>query len=562
MKNSFRQALATYTLLLAFATGCNQENADLVLVNGRIWTAQGEDSFVEAVAIRGNKIIQIGSTQDMRKLAGKSTRVVDLEGKLAIPGFNDAHIHFLGGSIGLFEIDLTKAKTGADIVIAVDSFARLNPDAEWIRGRGWQYTQFPSGLPTVEDMKGLRSDRPIFLRAYDGHSGWANPMAMKLAGITNQTKPAGFGQIVLDAKGIPTGTLLEDAQLLVSKFIPSPSRETQLEALLQGLKMVSSLGITSMQNASGSVNELALYLDLQLNGELTARYSAALSVEDRTTEDEIDSFRVMRTLLSTNPLIKADAIKFMLDGVIESHTAAMLKAYDDAPDEKGDFAIPLEKYRTLVNALDKDGFRLYTHAIGDLAVREALNAYENAQQVNGQQQRRNRVEHIETISPEDIPRFAKLDVMASMEPIHADPGTMGVWKNAIGKDRLPYSFAWNSLLKENAHLVFSSDWPACIDINPIRGIHVAVNRRTPEGFPEGGWIPEQKISIAKALLAYTRAGAYASFEEEIKGQIKPGMLADIIVLSDDLFTIDPMRIASTQVILTIFDGKIIYEKGK
>ncbi len=533
-----------------------------MLVNGYIWTAQGESTFVEAVAIQDNKIIQVGTTKNIQALAGASTRVIDLEGKLAIPGFNDAHIHFLEGSKGLGEVDLAKAKTGIDIVAAVHDFGRLHLNAKWILGRGWQYTQFPSGLPTVESMPGMPTDRPIFLEAYDGHSGWANATALKLAGITSQTKTKGFGIIVLDAKGIPTGALLEDAQSLVTDLVPVPSREAKLDALRNGLKMAASLGITSMQNADGAITELSLYLDLQKNRDLTVRYSAALSVRGRTSLAQIDSFRVMRRKLSANPLLKADAIKFMLDGVIESHTAAMLQAYDDTPNEKGNFAMPLVTYRELVETLDKDSFRLYTHAIGDLAVREALNAYENALTINGQRPRRNRIEHIETISPEDLPRFAKLGVMASMEPIHADPGTMGVWEKAVGTGRLPYSFAWNSLLKENAQLVFSSDWPACIDVNPIRGIHVAVNRRTPEGFPEGGWIPEQKISIGKALLAYTRAGAYASFEEDVKGQIKVGMLADVVVLSKNLFTIDPMQIASTEVVTTIFDGKVIYEKGK
>ncbi len=560
MKASFRQALVTVAVVLACSSACEQKQANLLLINGRIWTAEGEDTFVEAVAIEGNKIIELGTTKDIQALAGPATRIIDLEGKLVIPGFNDAHIHFLEGSNELAEIDLTKAKTGANIVADVNAFAQEHPDVKWILGRGWQYIQFPSGLPTVEDMPGMPTDRPVFLRAYDGHSGWANATALKLAGVTGKTKSKGFGQVILDTNGIPTGALLEDAQSLVTALVPGPSREDQLNALRSGLKMAASLGITSLQNADGSLAELPLYLDLQKSGDLTIRYAAALSVEEHTSLDQINSFRVMRRELSANPLLRADAIKFMLDGVIESHTAAMLEPYDDVANEKGNFAIPLEKYRQLVNTLDQDSFRLYTHAIGDLAVREALNAYENAQQVNGSRQRRNRIEHIETISPEDIPRFAKLGVMASMEPIHADPGTMGVWQKAIGKDRLPYSFAWNSFLKENAYLVFSSDWPACIDVNPMRGIHVAVNRRTPDGYPEGGWIPEQRISIAKALLAYTRAGAYASFEEAVKGQIKVGMLADMAILSKDLFIIDPMQIASTEVVMTIFDGKVIYEK--
>jgi predicted amidohydrolase YtcJ len=261
-------------------------------------------------------------------------------------------------------------------------------------------------------------------------------------------------------------------------------------------------------------------------------------------------------------MLRADAIKFMIDGVIESHTGFMLQPYSDIPVTDplayGQLALSLERYQSLVTTFDKRGFRIFTHAIGDRGVRESLNAYEQAAKANGKRDARHRIEHIETVSPDDIPRFAALDVMASMEPIHADPGTMEVWTRAIGKDREPNSFNWAEMLKNNVNLVYSSDWPACIDINPVRGIHVAVTRRTPEGFPENGWIPEQKISIAQAMKAYTYMGAYSSFEENLKGQIKPGQLADVIVFSQDLFTIDPMKTFETTVLLTVFDGKVIY----
>ena len=547
-------------LFIALFTSCNKPGPDLILTNGKIWTAEGESIFVEALAIKGKEIVQSGSSSDIQNLAGSNTRTIDLQGRLVIPGFNDAHIHFLGGSQELAEVDLTGAMSGQAIVKAAADFASQNTGKNWITGRGWQYIWFASGLPTNEDMAGMISDRPVFIKAYDGHSAWANKKALELAGVNGKSKPQGFGEVVLDSKGNPTGALLEGAQSLVSVIIPKLAPEEKLNALRAGLKLAASLGITSMQNASGSVEELSLFQELQRNGELSVRYSAALSVDEETDSKEIDAYRNARKEMQASPsFIKADAIKFMLDGVIESHTAAMLQNYDDVK-AKGDFALPLETYKKLVTELDKEGFRLYTHAIGDLAVREALNAYEAAQNANGPAPRRNRIEHIETISPEDIPRFAKLGVMASMEPIHADPGTMGVWGKAIGKERMPYSFAWASLLKAKALLVFSSDWPACIDVNPIRGIHVAVNRRTPEGIPEGGWIPNQRISIAQALLAYTRAGAYASFEESSKGQIKPGMVADVVILSNNLFTINPMEIAGTKVVMTIFDGKVIYEK--
>jgi predicted amidohydrolase YtcJ len=253
----------------------------------------------------------------------------------------------------------------------------------------------------------------------------------------------------------------------------------------------------------------------------------------------------------------------MLDGVIESHTAPMLEPYSDVPaDSKkanSDFALPLATYRSLLTRFDKEGFQIYTHAIGDRSVREALNAYENAQKINGTKGMRHRIEHIEQSSPDDLPRFAKLGVMASMEPIHADPGTIDVWAKAVGEKRLPHSFVWASMLKNKVHLVFSSDWPACLTPDPMRGLHNAVNRQSIDGTPPGGWVPEQKISVKDAMIAYTQGGAYSSKEENSKGKILPGYLADIIVFSQNLFEIPSVDIYKTNVLLTIFNGKVIYE---
>jgi hypothetical protein len=549
-------------VLLAFISACRPEPASLLLVNGKIWTADDGGTIVQALAIRDGKIQATGTAEELQDYQGTATRVIDLQGRLVIPGFNDAHIHFLGGSRELSEVDLGGAMNGEEVVRRVNAYAAEHPEKLWITGRGWQYTWFPSGLPTPGDMSGMISDRPVYLRAYDGHSSWANEKALQLAGVTADSKVNGFGHVVLGYERKPTGALLETAADLVSVHVPKPSRAEKLDALRTGLKLAATLGITSLQNASGSLDELSLYEELLSKQELTARYSAALSVDEFTPQTVIDSFAAKREVYKTNPMLHADAIKFMLDGVIESHTAAMIEPYDDEPDSRGDFAMPLESYRQRVQELDKAGFRIYTHAIGDKAVRESLNAYEEAQRKNGPGPRRHRIEHIETVSPKDLPRFAQLGVLASMEPIHADPGTMGVWQKAIGADRLPFSFAWASLKSAGATLVFSSDWPACIDINPIRGVHVAVNRRTPEGFPAEGWVAGQRVSITDALIAYTRTGAYASFEEASKGQLKPGYLADLVVLSDDLFTIDPMKIASTMVEMTIVDGKVVWESGR
>ncbi|OYX24196.1 MAG: hypothetical protein B7Z16_00905, partial [Algoriphagus sp. 32-45-6] len=424
---------------------------------------------------------------------------------------------------------------------------------------------FESGLPDHQKMSALDIGKPNFLKAYDGHSAYGNPKALEIAGITSATNFEGFGEVVKDAQGNPTGALKEDAMDLVGKWVPAPSQEDQLNALRKGMQLASSLGITSIQNASGSEEELRLYQRLLSENELTLRYAAAFSVGENTSSAELDRFTFLKDSIGTlNPWIRADAIKFMIDGVIESHTAAMLEHYADLLPEHelalGMVNMSTSRFQELVRELDQRGFRLYTHAIGDRGVREVLTAYEKAQSSNLARDRRHRIEHIETIAPEDLPRFAKGGILASMEPIHADPATVGVWAKAIGEERLPWSFAWNSMLKNNAKLVFSSDWPACISLDPIRGIHVAVNRRDPSGFPEEGWVVQEKISMFEAMKAYTQAGAFSSFEEGKKGMLKPGYLADLIVFSQDLFTIPEMEIHRTLVDLTIVDGKKIFER--
>ncbi len=537
-------------------------HADLILINGRVWTGNENPAFTEAVAISGNTILQTGNTEDIKKLADKNSNVVDLHGRLATAGINDAHIHFLAGSQGLSAIDLNESKTKEEAIKVIESFAKNNPEKKWVTGMGWQYSLFPGGLPTKDALDKIISDRPVYIRAYDGHSAWVNSKALELAGISRDTKFSGFGEIIKDANGEPTGALTEAAKYLVSKFIPEPTREEKLNALRLGMKYAASHGMTSIQNASGTVEEFSLYEELLKKNELTLRYSIAFSVGNNTTDEEIASYLKVKNRIGKNPMLRADAVKFMLDGVIESHTAPMLEPYSDvAADSKlanSDYALPLATYRSLVIKLDKAGFQIYTHAIGDRSVREALNAYENAQQINGVRDSRHRIEHIEQSSPDDIPRFAKLGVLASMEPIHADPGSVEVWQKAVGEKRLPHSFVWASLLKSNARLVFSSDWPACSTADPIRGLHNAVNRRTIDGLPPNGWVAEQKVSIKDALVAYTQGGAYSSFEENIKGKIMPGYFADIIVFSQNLFEIAPMDTYKTKVTMTIFDGKIIY----
>jgi predicted amidohydrolase YtcJ len=553
-------AFSSFTISICYAQK-KKTDADLILYNGVVWTGSSGNEFAESVAIKGNTILQTGKSASILQMAGVNTKKIDLQGQLVIPGFNDAHIHFLTGSLGLAEADLSNCKSVEQAVAIIDSFAKANPTAKWITGMGWQYTIFPGGLPTKEMLDKIIPDRPVYIRAYDGHSGWVNSKALELADITKETTFGGFGEIIKNVNGEPSGALTEAAQSLVSRLIASATKEEKITAIKKGLQYAASLGITSAQNASGSITEYKLYEELLKSKELTLRYAAAFSAGRNTTIDDIIEWTTISKKRKGNNMLRAGSVKFMLDGVIESHTAVMIESYsDESKNKNGDFALPLDIYQKLVKSVDSAGLQIYTHAIGDRSVHEALNAYEKAQVINKKVNTRHRIEHIEQCKPEDVVRFAKLGVMASMEPIHADPGTVAVWAKAVGEQRLPNSFVWSSMLKNNVKLVFSSDWPACISLDPIRGLHNAVNRSTIDGEPPAGWVPEQRISIRDALIAYTQAGAYSSFEEKLKGKIMPGYLADMVVLSQNLFRVRPADIYKAKVNLTIFDGRIIYQR--
>jgi predicted amidohydrolase YtcJ len=551
-------------LSLACKAPSTQIKASYVLLNGKIWTGDSTHEFVEALAIKGNRIQALGTDAEIKAFIGDSTRVINLNKKLVVPGFNDAHIHFLSGSTILSSVDLLSTTSLTEMKKVILEFAKNNPNKPWLFGRGWQYGFFPGGMPNKKYLDSLVPDRPVFLRAYDGHTGLANTKAMQMAGITKASKFSGFGEIVKDASGEPTGAFLEGAQQLISKVIPPTTKEEKLAALRKGFAYAASLGITSMQNANGDAEEYDLYKTMYANKEMTARFSMAFSVDAKTTDTEVKGFINLKNEKSDPLWLKCQAIKFMIDGVIESHTAIMVEPYSDIPvndkAQKNDFAISLEQFNRRVQELDKQGFQLYTHAIGDRSVREVLNAYEKAKEVNGGKDQRFRIEHIEQVKADDIPRFAKIGVLPSMQPIHADPGTVDVWGKAVGEERLPRSFAWRSMLDNGATLVYGADWPACISLDPMRGLHSAVNRRTMDGQPPNGWVPEQRITIAEALKAYTASAAYASFDEKQKGILAKGYLADLVILSQDLFTIPTMDIYKTKVLTTMVDGNIVFEQ--
>lgn len=542
-----RAALAILAPLLLHA----QEPPTLAINNARIWTADSARPWAEAAALRGGEIAEVGSNAQIAAL--RPVRTIDAGGRLVLPGFIDAHVHFASGSLGLFYVDLTGARTIEAIQQRIAAWAAEHPHEPWITGSGWEYNCFPGGrLPTRADLDPVTGDRPAYIRAYDGHTAWVNSKALAVAGITRATKFDGFGEIVrIPESGEPAGALKEGAMSLVSRHVPPVTRERRLEALRRGLRLAATLGLTSLHNASGSREEVALYEQLIGENALTARMLFAMSAG--ANPDPCPAWAALRQR-HQGPLLRVSAVKFMLDGVIESHTAAMLEPYSDNPGTRGKLALEPGAYRKAVASCAALGFQPWTHAIGDAAVRTALDAYEPIRDLAI----RPRIEHIEIIHIVDLPRFRQLGVIASMEPIHTYPSTINVWLRAIGQRRLPLSFPWRSLQKAGARLAFSSDWPASIALSPIRGIHNAVNRRTIEGEPAAGWLPEQRVDLETALRAYTSDAAYAARLDHELGSIAPGKRADFVILDRNLFEIPPPDLHRARVAATIFDGRIIH----
>jgi hypothetical protein len=562
-----RRLLLAFALALTTLSAHAQKPVDLILRNGRIYTSDPQHPWAEALAIRGTKIAAIGSEADVAKLKGPRTRVIDLAGRMAMPGIIDSHIHFLSGSLSLGQIFLDDARSAEEIQRRVKEYAAKHPDKKWLIGRGWNYDLFaPSGLPTKEIIDAVERGRPVVLENYDGHSYWVNSKALELAGINRSTPDVKEGEITVGiivrdpATGEATGVMKERAQRLIDNVIPPFSREEKLAALRDGLRLANQHGLTSTLDANSSIEEMELYAELHRRGELTVRMTLSQGMEPKLTPKVLNRYETARRRFQ-GEWVRAGVIKAYMDGVIESHTAAMIEPYADDASLRGSRNYTPEQFNELVRELDRRKFHVITHAIGDLGIRTALDAYELAAKSNGPRDRRFRIEHIENIHPADIPRFGKLRVIASMQPLHAYPGPNleAIWGRNVGPARIPNSFPWQNIAKGGTKLNFGSDWPV-VTLDPFEGIQNAVTRQRMDGTPAGGWVPEQRVSLDQAMAAYTRDAAWGQFEENIKGMLTPGKLADVIVLSQDLFKVSPLDIHKTKVVLTVVGGKIVHEE--
>ena len=537
---------------------------DVILTHGKVYTVIPAQPWAEAVAIKDGKIVAVGKSSELLKLQGPGTKIIDAQGHLVLPGFGDAHVHFMEGSMTLLGVKLDDAKTIADIQKSVKEYAAAHPDSGWVLGMGWHYDAFgPTAMPDKKDLDVIVSDRPVFLRCYDGHTSWANSKALQMAGIDRNTPDPENGKIVRDAEGNATGALKESASALVEKVVPKPTREERLKALQAGLQEARSHGVTRIHSAGGDFEYFDLYDELRKNGQLTARFYISYFLDPPGLTPDILSTIEKARATYHDEWLAGGAVKTMLDGVVESHTAAMLTPYGDNPALKGKMFWEPAQYQATVTELDERGFQIFTHAIGDGAVRLALDSYESMQKTNATRDARPRVEHIETITAQDIPRFDKLGVIPSMQPLHAypDADTLEVWLKNAGTQRESRAFAWQSVAKDGGRLAFGSDWPV-VTISPWPGVQTAITRQTAEGQPAGGFVPAQRLTLEQTIEGYTMGVAYAGKREKTEGSIAPGKLADIIVVDHDLFQIDPHKIDQTQVLLTMVGGKVVYESDE
>ena len=555
-----RSVLLTAALILTSVifTGSAEMSfiPDLIIVNANIRTMDRNRPSAEALAVYQNRIVALGSSSEIRKLADSHTRVIDAKGQLVLPGFNDAHVHFMSGGFQLASVDLRDANTPQEFAERIRAFATKLPQGRWITGGDWDHERWPDArLPTKELIDPFTPNTPVFVNRLDGHMALANSVALKLAGVTRETKDPDGGVIVRDSKtGEPTGVLKDAAQSFVWKVIPAATFEEKLTAARAATNHAASLGVTSVQDVSAGT-DVGVYQTPLDRGDLKTRVYAVWPLP---SWDHLARTGVRAHFGSA--MLRTGGLKGFADGSLGSTTAWFYEPYLDAPDTSGilsDEMFPEGAMLERVRSADRAGLQVMIHAIGDRANESILSIYEKVEKENGQRDRRFRIEHAQHLRSQDIPRFARDQVIASMQPYHAiDDGRWA--EKRIGRERAKTTYAFRSLLDAGVTLAFGTDWTVA-PLNPMLSVYAAVTRRTLDGKRPEGWVPEQKISVEEAVRAYTSGSAYAEFQESVKGTITPGKLADLVILSRDIFKIDPNEIDKVRVVMTIMDGRVVYE---
>ena len=533
--------------------------ADLIITNAKIWTVDPAKPTAEAVAIVADRIAAVGSSAQIDAWRGTRTTVIDAGGKLLLPGFNDAHVHFISGGQQLDSVDLKDADTPQEFADRIAVRARRTPPGEWILGGDWDEQRWTAPqLPTKELIDTVTPTVPVFVGRYDGHIGLANSVALKLAGITAQTPDPAGGQIVRDASGNPTGVLKDAAQALVGKVIPPLNHDQRLRAARRALVYAASLGVTSVQDMNPDYADIAIYSELQEKGELTTRIYAAPMLKDWEDQAKIGLRRAWGS-----DYLRLGALKTYADGSLGATTAYFFAPYTDAPNSHGLLSdelqsIPQERGRLL--KADAANLQVCAHAIGDQAISIMLDLFTDVVKANGAKDRRFRIEHAQHMAAKDFDRFASLKVIASVQPYHAiDDGRFA--ERRIGAERVKTTYAFRTFKQHGVRLAFGTDWDVA-PLSPMWTIYAAVTRATLDGKNPDGWVPEQKLKVPEAVEAYTMGSAYAEFQDLEKGSITPGKLADMVLLSDDIFATDPKTIKDVKVEWTIVGGRRVYSRER
>ena len=543
---------AVIPVMMAVACNSSTQTSDMIITNARIWTGNDTQPYAEAMAVSGDTITAIGSNREVMKFKSGADTVIDLGGRFVVPGFIDSHIHMLQGGENLASVQLRDATTQELFISRIKEYAATLKPGEWILGGDWDGKGLET-LPHHDWIDSVTPDNPVFVSRLDGHMALANSAAMKLARIDRKVKDVSGGTIERDASGEPTGIFKDNAMDLIFARVPSSSDEEIDRALVAAMKYLASNGVTSAHSV-----DAAAYADgiarVRARGEqITRIYYLQTISRWKDLKHKIEREGKGDNWVSTG------GVKGFVDGSLGSHTAAFIEPYTDLPTDTGLFVNTEEDLYKWISESDKAGLQVVIHAIGDRAINSLLNIYERVAAENGERDRRFRIEHSQHIAPADIPRYGKLKVIASMQPYHAiDDGRWA--EEYIGPERIKTTYAFRSLLDTGATLAFGSDWfvaPA----TPLEGIYAAVTRRTLDGKNPDGWVPEQKITVTEALRAYTIHGAYASFEENIKGTLEPGKLADFVVLDRDITAIDPVEIWDTKVQQTWVGGRKVFDRG-
>jgi predicted amidohydrolase YtcJ len=562
MKNAIRASLLvalSCVLPPVFSYAQSKPAADLIITNAKVWTVDKSLPTAQAVAVIGERIVAVGSNADIDGWRGTHTQILDAGGKLLLPGFNDAHVHFVSGGEQLDNIQLNDATTPEEFAHRIAERAKTTPKGEWILGGNWDETKWnPPNMPTKELIDATTPDTPVFVSRYDGHMGLANAVALRLAGITAQTPDPPGGTIVRDAQGNPTGALKDAATDYIYKVVPPLSHDQRVKVVKRALAYAASVGVTSVQHMDASYSDIAVYNELLQRGELTTRmYAAPLitHVDDQVTIGIRHAFG--------GPYLRIGALKAFADGSLGSGTAYFYEPFLNQGSNRGllsDEMHPISLMRDRYMKADTAGLQICTHAIGDEGISTILDLYSDVIKAHGEADRRFRIEHAQHMAAKDFERFAQLHVIASVQPYHAiDDGRFA--ESHIGHDRASRTYAFRTFLNHGVRLAFGTDWEVA-PLDPLLTVYAAVTRETLDGKNPNGWFPEQKLSVAETIEAYTMGSAYAEFQEKEKGSITPGKLADMVLLSDDIFTIAPDQIRNVKVEKTFVGGRLIWKANQ